>query len=125
MRNDGNFFGPGTDYRQVTRELEQRLRDLEGIRNLLGPDNALVSDLNVTMNEIRQRLEGFDMTDLDQIRSITDDIINPLRTTELALSRALGLLLGRENIRVLQDDEIPPNLRDVVEEYYERLGNEN
>ena len=105
--------------------MEQRLSDLEGIRNLLGPDNTLVSDLNVTMNEIRQRLEGFDMTDLDQIRSITDDIINPLRNTELALSRALGLLLGRENIRVLQDDEIPPNLRDDVEEYYERLGNEN
>ena len=77
------------------------------------------------MNEIRQRLEEFDMTDLDQIRSITDDIIDPLRTTELALSRELQLLLGRENIRIAPDDEIPANYRDIVEEYYERLGNEN
>ena len=109
----------------MTRELEQRLSDLEGIRNLLGPDNPLASDLNVTMNEIRQRLEGFDMTDLDQIRSITDDIIDPLRNTELALSRELQLLLGRENIRIAPDDEFLPNYRDILEEYYERLGNEN
>jgi hypothetical protein len=120
-----NFTGPGTDFRQRTREWEQRLGDIEGIRDLLGRENELYGDLTQAMNEIRDRLESARVGDPSQLQGISDDIIDPLRSIELQLSRELGLLIGKENIRIAQEDEIPADLKEIVEEYYIRLAEEN
>ena len=119
------YTGPGTDFRQRTREFEQRLQDLEGARELLGRENALYGDLTQAMNEIRERLEAARVGDPSLLQGITDDIINPLKTIELQISRALGLLIGRENIRIAQEDDIPADYRELVEEYFIGLGNDN
>ena len=43
----------------------------------------------------------------------------------MEISRALQILLAKENIRSLQEDEIPADYRKFVEEYYKKLGSLN
>ncbi len=131
--NDGRVggfggFGPQSlsaeDIRQLTREWEQRLQDVDDIRNLLGSGDPLDEDLNRIMNAIRGRMDG-QPGQLAEIEALVNEIILPFRSVELELSRELQLLIGRENIRSAQEDEIPARYRRLVEEYYERLGNES
>ena len=77
------------------------------------------------MNEIRERLEAARVGDPSLLQGINDDIIDPLRTIELQLSRELGLLYGRENIRIAREDEFPSDYREALEEYFIGLGNDN
>ena len=126
----GRFGGFGNrnlsadDIRQLTREWEQRLQDVEDIRSLLGSGDPLADDLNRIMNAMRRRMDG-QPGDLAEIEALVSDIILPFRSVELELSRELQLLIGRENIRSAQEDEIPARYRRLVEEYYERLGSES
>ncbi len=120
----GNRALSADDIRQLTREWEQRLQDVEDIRGLLGSDDPLADDLNRIMNAMRRRMDG-QPGDLAEIEALVSDIILPFRSVELELSRELQLLIGRENIRSAQEDEIPARYRRLVEEYYERLGSES
>ena len=113
------------DIRQLTREWEQRLQDVEDIRSLLGPNDPLSGDLGQITDAIRRRMEEHRPGNPVEIDALVSEIILPFRTIELELSRELQLLIGRENIRSAQEDEIPANYRRLVEEYYERLGSEN
>ena len=123
----GGFGGrplSGDDIRQLTREWEQRLQDVEDIRSLLGSGDPLEEDLNRIMNAIRRRMDG-QPGQLAEIEALVSEIILPFRSVELELSRELQLLIGRENIRSAQEDEIPARYRRLVEEYYERLGSQS
>ena len=42
----------------------------------------------------------------------------------MELSRALQILLAKENIRSAQEDEIPTGYQKFVEEYYKKLSND-
>ena len=43
----------------------------------------------------------------------------------MELSRALQILLSKENIRSAQEDEIPAGYQKFVEEYYKKLSSSN
>jgi hypothetical protein len=115
--------GPGDiDPRQWQREMEERLREIQGIRQGMGRDNPLVGDLDRAIrglqNAIRSRTPG----DPAEIERLAQQIIDPLRSVELELSRALQLIMAKDNIRSIQEDEIPSDYRKLVEEYYKKLG---
>ena len=117
--------GPLGDIRQLTREWEQRLRDIQGIRDQLGRDSALYGQYGEIMDAIRRRMDEHLPGDPAEIEALTNDIILPLRSIELELSRELQLLIGRENIRSAQEDEIPASYRELVEDYFRRLASES
>ena len=96
------------DIRQLTREWEQRLQDVEDIRNLLGAGDPLEEDLNRIMDAMRGRMGG-NPAGLAEIEALVNEIILPFRSVELELSRELQILIGRESIRSAQEDEIPAN----------------
>ena len=56
------------------------------------------------------------------IEKMAQQIIDPLKSVELDLSRALELLLAKENIRSAREDEIPQGYQKLVEEYYKKLS---
>ena len=41
----------------------------------------------------------------------------------MELSKALQILLAKDNIRSAQEDEIPAGYQKLVEEYYKKLSN--
>ena len=43
----------------------------------------------------------------------------------MELSKALTILMAKENIRSAQEDEIPADYQRFVEEYYKKLSNMN
>ena len=125
FRGGGGTRGArGGDVRQLTREWEQRLRDVQDIRDQLGRNNPLRGDLNRIMDAIRQRMEQHYPGDPAEIEALRREIIDPFRSIELELSRELQLLIGKENIRAAHDEEIPAGYKRLVEEYYKKLSNE-
>jgi hypothetical protein len=118
-------LGPGNDGRQIVREFEQRLRDLERIGDYIPEDNPLRGEIGEITEAMRRQMENADIASPEEIEALTRNIIDPLRSVELALSRELQLILGRENIRVAREDPIPARARQYVEEYYRRLGNDD
>ena len=83
-------------------------RELEGIAN----------NLQGLINNPR-------LGDPQAIAKLTNQILEPFRGVEMELSRALQILLAKENIRSAQEDEIPEGYQKVVEEYYKKLSNQN
>jgi hypothetical protein len=56
------------------------------------------------------------------IEQLAQQIIDPLKSIELELSRELQILLAKENIRSAQEDDIPTGYEKFVEEYYKKLS---
>ena len=76
------------------------------------------------MNAMRIQMRNRNMGDPDEIERMAQEIIDPLRSVELELSRALQLLMAKENIRSAQEEDIPAAYRKLVEEYYKRLSSQ-
>ena len=81
------------------------MRDLQGIAN----------SLQVLINDPR-------IGDPQAIDKLAQQIIDPLRGVETELSRALQILLAKENIRSTQEDEFPEGYAKYLEEYYKKLS---
>jgi hypothetical protein len=62
--------------------------------------------------------------DPKEIERLAQQIIDPFRSVELELSRALQLLMAKENIRSAQEEEIPEGYKKLVEEYYKKLSSQ-
>jgi len=117
-----NNFDPN-DARQWTRELNQRLSEIQDIRNLIGSNDPLAADLNRIMNAIRAQSNGL-AGDPNAIAKIAQSILDPLRSVELELSQKLQLLIAKDNVRAAQEEDIPTAYKPLVEEYYKRLSNQ-
>ena len=83
----------------------RRARDLAGLARMMRTIDA-------------QRL--FD--DPEEIARLKSQIIDGFRQLELHLYRSLEP--GRDQFRLTHDDEVPPQYRDRVEQYYRSLAGE-
>ena len=119
---DGTRGPLGGDVRQLAREWEERLRDIQEIRDQLGRNNDLTGDLNRIMEAVRRRMDGRYNGDPAEIEALRREVIDPFRSIELELSRELQVLIGKENIRSAADEEIPAGYKKLVEEYYKKLS---
>jgi len=57
------------------------------------------------------------------VEKLAQQIIEPFKGIEMELSRALQILLNKDNIRSAQEDEIPQGYAQMIEEYYKKLSN--
>lgn len=107
--------------RQLRGELRRRLGDLRDTRDQLNRAGADVGPLN----DIIRRLGRLDATgQIDTPRGLDElsqAIVQGLKDYEFALRRAV---LGDETPRaaLATDDDVPPQYRALVEEYYRRLA---
>jgi hypothetical protein len=102
--------------------MEERLREIQGIRQGMGRDNPLAGDLDRAIRGLQNATRSRTPGDPAEIERLAQQIIDPLRSVELELSRALQLIMAKDNIRSIQEDEIPSDYRKLVEEYYKKLG---
>jgi len=113
----------GGSQRQYARELQERYNELRELQRLLGPNNPLSRDLGAIANNVQGLMNDPRIAGNPQaIDRLTNQIIDPLRGVELELSRALNIMMAKENIRSAQEDEIPEGYQKLVEEYYKKLS---
>ena len=108
---------------QLQREWGERIRDAERIHDLLrGVDRRRARDLAKLARMMRtidaQRL----FNDLEEVARLKSQIIDGFRQLELQLYRSLEP--GRDRLQLTHDDEVPPQYRDRVEQYYRSLAGE-
>ena len=54
---------------------------------------------------------------------LEQQVIDPFKGIEMEMSKALQILLAKDNIRAAREDEIPAAYQKLVEEYYKKLAN--
>jgi len=82
-------------------------------------------DLEAIANNLQGLIRDPKIGDPQAIAKLANQIIEPFRGVEMELSRALQILLAKENIRSAQEDEIPAGYQKYVEEYYKKLSSSN
>jgi hypothetical protein len=111
------------DPRQAIRELQQRLSEIQAIRNQLGPQNPLSQGLEQVARNLQGIINDPRLGDPRAAEKLGQGVIDPFKGVELELSKALQILLAKDNIRLAQEDEIPQGYQKLVEEYYKKLSN--
>ncbi|MCZ6769348.1 MAG: hypothetical protein O7D93_08895 [Acidobacteria bacterium] len=112
----------GVDPRQVGREWQERLQDAEDLRGLMEGRPELGRDVASLIRRMRlldaQRL----FTDAEELARLKSQVIDGFRQLELEINRSLDEEV--ENLlRLVDGDEVPPEFRQRVEEYYRSLAN--
>jgi hypothetical protein len=118
----GSGYGGGIDPQSADREWRQRLREAEELRQSLeGADPNLASEAARLARRMRElQLEKI-LADPDEVARLKSQIIDGIHQLELQISRALRE--GRDDyLRPVGEEEIPPEFRARVEEYYRRLA---
>jgi hypothetical protein len=104
--------------RQYEREYQQRLADVEELRDRLAEDNQQVTDLDEILEAMRD-LE-FDGTPRG-IEELRGQIIEELKMFEYYLRRLADADSGRRPT-LADSDEVPESYRQMVEEYFRALA---
>jgi hypothetical protein len=102
--------------------LQQRLNDIRDIRNQLGPNNPLAQGLDQVARNLQGIINDPKLGDPRAAEKLGQQVIDPFKGVELELSKALQILLAKDNIRSAQEDEIPQGYQKLVEDYYKKLS---
>ena len=112
----------GIDRRQMGREWRERLADAEELRGLLEGRTDLGRDVAGLIRRMRQLDAQRIFTDAEELARLKSQVIDGFRQLELELNRTLDEEV--ENLlRLVDGDEVPPEFRQRVEEYYRTLAN--
>ncbi len=111
----------GINPQQVEREWRERIQDAERIRDLLrGVDPGSSRDIANLARMMRQMDAHRIFDDPEEIAQLRRKIINGFREVELQLYGSLQQ--QEQQLRLTHEDEVPPQFRDRVEEYYRALA---
>lgn len=121
-----NLAGPapnraGIDPRRINRELGERRRDLEQVRQLLKGQPELARDIDQLLRRLRRLDAKRLFNDPQELARLQSQIIQGLQQLELEINRAL-LENAQDRLRLANPDEVPPQFRSRVEEYYRALA---
>ena len=99
------------------------MNEIRDIQNGLGRNDPISRELDQVAGAIQNAIRDPRAASPEAIEKMAQQILDPLRSVELELSRELQLSLAKENIRSAQEDEIPQGYQKLVEEYYKKLSN--
>lgn len=122
----GGFSTEGIDPGNAQQEWRRRLQEAEELRNLLqgqGVDPELAREATRLLQQMQQVDLNRILSDPGEVQGLKADVIDGLHELELRISRSLEDE-GRGFQRPPNDDEIPPDFRERVEDYYRRLAAE-
>lgn len=116
----GARLSPG-NARQFQQEFGQRRQDAERLRDQLAREGLDVGELDRAIGGLRT-LEGAEgLGDLDEIDVLQGMIIRGLKEFEFAVRRE-GSDADSDRLFLSGSDEVPPEYRPLVEEYYRSLS---
>ncbi len=122
---DGPNYQPGAfsteEIRQLRREFRERVGDAESLRRELARQNLDVPDLG----EIIRRMEEFEKKQIFLnplgLEKLEEEVLADLKQFEYWLRRELEGI-GEEQLFLAGSDQVPPDYRQLVEEYFRSLS---
>lgn len=111
----------GIDPRQIGRELREREGDLRDIRGLLGESPDMLRDANELLRYLSKLNAERLFSDPEEIARLRSQIIDGLHQLELEINQAL-LESSGQRVRFADPEEVPPQFRRQVEDYYRSLA---
>jgi hypothetical protein len=120
--NSGGGPIRGSADRQIGSELRERLRETEDLRRGLSRDRELARSLDQAIQGLRQANDALTRDDMQTALLLKDQVIEPLRSVELELSKRVQAKLGKNNLRLSDEGAAPERYRKLVDEYYKRLS---
>jgi len=122
---NGPNYQPGAfsteEIRQLRREFRERVKDAENLKRELARQNLDVPDLS----EIIRRMEEFERKQIFLnplgLEKLEEDVLADLKQFEYWLRRELEGI-GEEQLYLAGSDQVPPDYRQLVEEYFRSLS---
>jgi hypothetical protein len=112
----------GNPDRQLRAEINQYLRDAEDLRRNMNRDRDLTRNLDQAIEALRQAGDLAMRDDVATAALLKTQVIDPLRSIEMELSKRLQAKLGKNNLRLSDEGAAPERYRKLVDEYYKRLS---
>jgi len=112
----------GEQLRQLEREFELRYQEARDLANQLRNRPDLASQVRQLMEGMRKMPPGRLLADAGELERLQKTVIEGFRQVELDLSKQLQSLVGRENLRLAKDEQVPEAYRKQVEDYYKALS---
>ena len=114
----------GFNPQQIGREWEERIQDAEKISRLLREiDPGRARDIAQLAREMRRIDASRVFSDPEELQLLRSQIIDGFKQLELDLFRELARS-EPDQLRLAFEEEIPPEYRSKVEEYYRKLAGE-
>lgn len=123
-RGQGQAGGPvrAAQDRQLGSEIRQYLRDAEELRRNLSRDRDLTRPLDQAIQALRQAGDMAIRDDEMTANLLKTQVIDPLRSIEMELSKRLQAKFDKNNLRLSDEGAAPERYRKLVDEYYKRLS---
>jgi hypothetical protein len=116
--------GTQTGPRQAGSEIREYLRDAEDLRRSLSKDRDLIKGLDQAIQALRQAGDAIVRDDMATALLLKEQVVEPLRSIEMELSKRLQAKLGKNNLRLSDEGAAPAAYRKLVDEYYKRLSSQ-
>lgn len=105
--------------------MREFLKDAEALRRDLGKDRDLARGLDQAIQGLRQANDAINRDDMQTALMLKDQVIEPLRSIEMELSKRVQAKLGTNRLRLGDEGAAPAGYRKLVDEYYKRLSSRN
>jgi len=102
--------------------LREYLRDAEELRRGLNRDRDLARGVDQAIQGLRQASDAIARDDMATALLLKDQVIEPLRSIEMELSKRVQAKLGTNKLRLGDEGSAPAQYRKLVDEYYKRLS---
>ena len=112
----------GMNPRQLGREWRERLGDATELQELLEGTPDLGRDVAGLIRRMRRLDAERIFSDAEELARLKSQVIDGFRQLELEINRSLDEE-AEQLLRMVDSDEIPPEFRERVEEYYRNLAN--
>ena len=120
-RPGSTVWEPG-DIRQWSREYTQRAGEMEGLRRLLNEEQFEVGDLDSIIQRMRELDDLRRYQDPEVIAKLQAFVLEELKRFEYRLRREITE--ENEELFLAGNEEMPDSFRDLVEEYFRSLSEE-
>lgn len=117
----GSYANSGINPSQVGREWKERVREASELRRLLESNPKLAREAANLARQMQQLDVQRVFDDVEELARLKAQVIDGLHQLELEINQTLQ----EENesyLRPVNEDQIPPEFRERVEDYYRRLS---
>ncbi len=98
------------------------MRRLEQMQPFMPGDSALGNDYRDLIKGYRGVLQSFRGGEPLRLEQIESRLLDPLRRLEAELATRLAVLQQQERLHSVRDEQVPPQYRELVQEYFKRLA---
>jgi hypothetical protein len=118
-RPNGNGYN-NDDVRQLRREYQERQREAEDLRRVLGEAGVSTRDLNEIINQLRSFDNDRLFADPKALQQLQAAALDRVKKLEFDLRKRLGT--DNNQLSLSGSDEVPAGFRTAIEEYYRKLA---